>query len=166
MDTPETISGLPRLFTDGPSATSKGETHNLLLDMTPILSTRRGRGLELVVEKLEQGVPHLDNSGRHGRDVLLPGFKEFVLGQDHRDLVDIKPRRITTIERVSDRPTLTRRWRRSETHDVSTVSGRITDLASLQDGQLGLDTIGLLGRGSHHVERTNTFIVQSSVLSE
>jgi hypothetical protein len=68
------------------------DTHNLFLDMTPILSTRRSRGLELVVEELEQGVPHLDDSGRHGGNVLLPGFKEFVLGQDHRDLVQLQAR--------------------------------------------------------------------------
>ena len=37
------------------------------------------------------------------------------------------------------------------TYDMSSVSGRVRDLASLQDGQLGLDPFGLFSIGRDDV---------------
>lgn len=53
-----------------------------------------------------------------------------------------------------------------ETHDMSSISGRVRDLASLQDGQLGLDPLGLLGIGRDDVQSTDTFVVQPGVLGK
>ena len=52
------------------------------------------------------------------------------------------------------------------THDMSSVSGRVRDLASLQDGQLGLDPLGLLGIGRDDVQSTDSFVVQPGVLGK
>ena len=52
------------------------------------------------------------------------------------------------------------------THDMSSVSGRVRNLASLQDGQLGLDPLGLFGIGRDDVQRADTFVVQSGVLGK
>lgn len=47
-------------------------THDLLSDMAPIFPSGRRGSLELVVEQIEERIPHLDNPAGHGSDVLLP----------------------------------------------------------------------------------------------
>lgn len=54
--------------------------------MTPVLPSGRGRRLELVIEQVKQGIPHLNDSTRHGGNVVLPRIEEFRVGEDHGDL--------------------------------------------------------------------------------
>ena len=49
---------------------------------------------------------------------------------------------------------------------MSSVSGRVRNLASLQDGQLGLDPLGLLGIGRDDVQSPDSFVVQPGVLGK
>jgi hypothetical protein len=53
--------------------------------VTPVRTSSRSRSLELL-ELVEQTVPHLDDSRRHGDDVLLPFVEQLRLGQDQRYL--------------------------------------------------------------------------------
>ena len=55
-----------------PTLVNIDDTHDLFLDVTPVFPSGRGRRLELVIEQLKEGVPHLDDSTRHGGDVPLP----------------------------------------------------------------------------------------------
>jgi hypothetical protein len=153
--------GIISLDSDGSPARER-VTDDLLLDMTPILPPGRGGRLELVIEQLEQGIPHLDDPTRHGGNIPFPRVEQFRVGQDHRDLPRDGPQCRTSVPGARSFPSL---WR-GGTHDMSSVSGRVRDFASLQDGQLGLDPLGLLGISRDDVQGPDSFVVQPGVLGK